>query len=49
MVKGKQNNYKSIERTILDMHSYSVPGIAVIPVVDGHAPYLEWMAAGSGS
>jgi len=28
---------------IRGMHSYEVPEIIVLPVIAGHAPYLEWV------
>lgn len=43
LIKSQQENYDSIEQLILDMHSYELPGIAVMPVVDGYAPYLTWI------
>ena len=43
LIKSQQENYDSIERVILDMHSYELPGIAVMPVVNGYAPYLTWI------
>ena len=26
-------------------HPYDVPEVVVLPVVDGHAPYLDWVVA----
>ena len=46
MIKSQQKNYDAIERIIRDMHSYELPGIAVIPIVDGYAPYLAWIRSG---
>lgn len=46
LIKSEDGHYKTIEQTILKMHSYKLPGIAVLPVVDGSAPYLEWMRSG---
>ena len=49
IVKSARSSYARIERTILDMHSYKLPGIAVLPVLDGYPPYLEWMSMGGSS
>ena len=46
LIKSGDGHYKAIEQTILNMHSYKLPGIAVMPVVDGSKPYLEWMQSG---
>ena len=31
------------------LHPYEVPEVLVVPVNDGFAPYMRWVAAGSGS
>ena len=31
-----------LERLVL-LHPYDVPEVIVVPVVDGHAPYLDWV------
>lgn len=49
IIKSPRSTYKQIERTILDMHSYKLPGIAAVPLVNGLDPYLEWIAGGGGS
>ena len=28
---------------IRELHSYDVPDIVVVPIVNGHAPYLDWI------
>lgn len=29
---------------VVQLHPYEVPEVIVIPVVDGHHPYFEWVA-----
>ena len=43
IIKSQRKNYESIEQTIITMHSYELPGIAVVPIVSGFPPYLEWI------
>ena len=43
IIKSQRKNYESIEQTIIAMHSYELPGIAVVPIVNGFAPYLKWI------
>ena len=31
------------------LHPYEVPELVVLPVEDGHAPYLAWVAASTGA
>ena len=49
IIKSARSSYAQIERIILEMHSYKLPGIAVLPIADGYLPYLEWMGAGGAS
>ena len=49
LIKSQQENYDSIEQVILDMHSYEMPGIAVMQVVNGYAPYLTWIRSNGTS
>ena len=49
IIKSARSSYARIESTILDMHSYKLPGIAVVPILDGYPPYLEWMSTGGSS
>ena len=34
-----------LRERVVQLHSYEVPEVIVIPVVDGHHPYLQWVAA----
>ncbi len=35
--------YEAVEKVILSMHSYEVPEIITVPIVNGSANYLQWM------
>ncbi|MGH9295957.1 MAG: divalent-cation tolerance protein CutA [Acidimicrobiales bacterium] len=43
VVKTRRDRYAQIERAIHDVHSYEVPEIVMVPVVDGLAAYLNWI------
>lgn len=30
---------------VLELHSYDVPAVTVVPIVDGSSEYLAWLAA----
>lgn len=34
---------KKLIKAVLSMHSYNVPEIIAMPIIGGHAPYLEWI------
>lgn len=43
VMKGRSDHFHRIEQRIRELHSYEVPEIIAIPVVDGSAPYLNWL------
>ena len=43
LIKARANNYRLIETNIKKMHSYDVPEILALPVLDGNTGYLEWI------
>ncbi len=48
-IKAPAERYAAIESAIRAHHPYELPDIVAIPLVDGYTPYLEWIAAESGS
>jgi len=44
IIKAKREQYKKIETTILENHSYEIPEIIEIPFENGFAPYLQWIS-----
>ncbi len=43
LIKTTSEKYASLQETIQQLHSYKVPEVIAIPVIDGYAPYLEWV------
>ena len=43
LIKSHQRNYKTIETTIQEIHSYEVPEIISLPIVEGSDSYLSWL------
>ena len=43
IVKSIQEKVKEIVAVVKEMHSYDVPEIIVLPVVDGSKDYLDWL------
>ncbi len=35
--------YSQVEAAIVELHSYDVPEILAVPIVDGSAAYLDWL------
>lgn len=43
VIKTAANQYRAIENTIRELHSYKVPEIVAFSVKDGLPQYLEWV------
>ena len=48
MIKTTRGAVRSLEQTILELHEYDVPEFLVTNVLDGYAPYLDWVKRESG-
>ncbi len=43
MLKTKQELFKQIVIRVEELHSYDVPEIIAIPIIDGSSKYLSWI------
>ncbi|MCL0088594.1 divalent-cation tolerance protein CutA [Dehalococcoidia bacterium] len=43
IMKTKAGKVKEIIGRIRDLHSYEVPEIIALPIIDGHEGYLDWV------
>lgn len=43
MIKTRRANYGKIKLVIEDLHSYTVPEIIALPIVDCSEDYLKWL------
>jgi periplasmic divalent cation tolerance protein len=44
ILKTTEERLAALIRRVKDLHSYDCPCIEALPVVAGHAPYLDWVA-----
>jgi periplasmic divalent cation tolerance protein len=44
VVKTTRDMFKKVEAEILKTHSYTTPEIICLPIIDGTANYLAWIA-----
>jgi periplasmic divalent cation tolerance protein len=44
VVKTRSERYAAVEAAIRSGHPYELPEIVAVPVTDGLAPYLQWIA-----
>ena len=45
LIKSRDDLFQEIENAIKKMHPYEVPEIIALPINEGSADYLNWMAA----
>jgi periplasmic divalent cation tolerance protein len=45
VIKTLPGRYKALERRIRELHSYEVPEILALPIVEGNPAYLKWLKA----
>jgi periplasmic divalent cation tolerance protein len=48
LFKTRQEHYENLKSCILELHPYEVPEVLAIPVEQGYAAYLDWLAAETG-
>lgn len=44
LAKTDQSKFAELEKTITCMHSYDLPEIIALPIIQGYKPYLKWIA-----
>jgi periplasmic divalent cation tolerance protein len=48
IIKTEQSMVEQLMSRIIELHSYKVPEIIVLPIVDGYPPYLHWITQSLG-
>jgi periplasmic divalent cation tolerance protein len=43
IIKTKKERFKELEQKVKSLHSYSVPEIIGLPIVEGASSYLVWL------
>ncbi len=43
ILKTRREKYKALEKRVQELHSYDVPEVIAIPIVEGSAAYLSWI------
>jgi periplasmic divalent cation tolerance protein len=43
IIKTQKKRFEDLEKKVKSLHSYSVPEIIALPIVEGSAPYLKWL------
>ena len=48
VVKTKRSLYSKLESRLRELHSYEVPEIVALPIVEGLKDYLSWLSEETG-
>jgi periplasmic divalent cation tolerance protein len=48
IMKCSEGQVEKLKATLVALHDYELPELIVLPVVDGHPPYLAWIAQAGG-
>jgi periplasmic divalent cation tolerance protein len=43
IIKTQKKRFEGLEKKVKSLHSYSVPEIIALPIVEGSASYLKWL------
>jgi len=43
LLKSDQKLFTKLSKAIKEMHSYDIPEILAMPILEGFPPYLEWL------
>jgi periplasmic divalent cation tolerance protein len=43
IIKTQKRRFEDLEKKVKSLHSYSVPEIVALPIVEGSGPYLKWL------
>ncbi len=48
VVKTRRDLFDGLKKRIKELHSYSIPEIIALPVIEGSEEYLEWLREETG-
>jgi len=43
IIKTQKDRFEELEKKVKSLHSYSVPEIISLPIVEGSSAYLDWI------
>jgi len=43
LIKTTLGLFERLKEKVIELHSYEVPEIIVLPIIAGHRPYLDWI------
>lgn len=43
LIKTTRAGFEALRARVVELHPYQVPEVIALPIVEGSAPYLEWL------
>jgi len=43
LIKSRRSLFEALREAVRALHPYDIPELIALPVVDGYAPYLDWI------
>ena len=43
LMKSSKDKFEKLSKRVIELHSYEVPEILSIPIVNGSSTYMDWM------
>jgi periplasmic divalent cation tolerance protein len=43
IMKSNEKLFKKLSKRVTELHSYDVPEVLALPIVDGSSSYLDWL------
>ena len=44
MMKTRASLLEAVRHRVIQLHPYNVPEVIALSIIDGHAPYLQWIS-----
>ena len=48
VIKTRGDRFEALRQKVVELHPYDVPEVVALPIVAGHAPYLQWLEQNVG-
>jgi periplasmic divalent cation tolerance protein len=45
LMKSRKDLFEKVEEIVKSLHSYEVPEILILPIVEGSKAYLDWLGS----
>ncbi len=49
IMKTRASLLEAVRHRVIQLHPYDVPEVIALPIIDGHAPYLQWILDSTSS